>query len=529
MKRLDMINSKDILRQRFGLGLTRDQIATAVGVSAGSVSNVLKRAAAAGLAQWPLPDGLDDNTLHDRLYPTVVRDKEQMPPDWDEIINEFKSPRGRRRAKLTKRQLWIDYRDEVEAQGGSAYCYSQFCALLKEQLNDGPDAAVMRFEYAPGHFAMSDFSGKTLSLRTAQGDVDVEIFVAVLPHSNLIYAEAVPDQKVSHWCMTHRRALEYFGGVPKCVIIDNLKSGVKKSDREAPHLNPTFREFALHYGIAVLPTRANRPQDKGPVESAVGTVQSRILLALRKETFFSLSQMNAAIRRELHKLNTTPMANGESRRALFEASEQGMLAALPLHSWEWGEWHIRKAARNCHVAIERNHYSVPAAYIGRDVHVRLSERMVEVFLQRDGERIAVHPRNKGKNQYATQAEHMPKRLNAVRDIRNPDYGDFLLRQAHSIGPNASVWAERCFASRDFPEQAYTTVQGMIRLAERYGNNRLDALCAEAIDIERFASGYLRDRLKSGGKPKPMRPGHEETIPDHGNIRGSTYYRRRKAP
>ena len=128
----------------------------------------------------------------------------------------------------------------------------------------------MRFEYASGQYAMSEFSGKTLSLQGKGGDmVDVEIFVVVLPYSNLIYAEAVPDQKISHWAMAHRRALEYFGGVPSCLIIDNLKSGVIKLDREEPHLNATFREFTLHYGMATLPTRSSRPTDKDAAESAV--------------------------------------------------------------------------------------------------------------------------------------------------------------------------------------------------------------------------------------------------------------------
>ena len=492
-------------------------------------SGVLKRARAAGLSYWPLPDDLDDRALHEKLYPSSDCDSTYAQPAWDEIITELKAPRGRRRAKLTQRQVWVEYRDEVEARGGTAYCYSQFCALLKKQLKSGSEAAEMHFDYAPGLYAMSDFSGKTLPLRTVDGEVDVEIFVVVLAHSNLIYAEAVPDQKICHWCMAHRRALEYFGGSSKCLIIDNLKSGVKKPDREDPQLNPTFREFALHYGLAVLPARVNRAQDKGAVESAVGVVQSRILLALRHETFFSLEQMNAAIWRELDKLNAAPMASGESRRAVFEANEHAKLVQLPSHPWEWGEWTLRKVARNCHVAIERNHYSVPAAYIGRTVEVRISERMIEVFLERGGERIAVHRRKKGSNRYATQPEHMPKRFNAVRDIRNPDYGDILLGQARGIGPNASAWAERCFASKDFPEQAFTTVQGMIRLAEKHGFARLDAVCVEALELERFASGFLRDRLGNGGEPEPLRPEHTEAIPDHINIRGGPYYKGERLP
>ena len=106
--------------------------------------------------------------------------------------------------------------------------------------------------------------------------------------------------------------------------------------------------------------------------------------------------MNKAIWQELEKLNEGKMANGESRRALFEARERAALAALPINPWNWGEWTVRKVARNCHISVERNHYSVPFAQIGREVDVRKSERMIEVFLEGGGERIAVHPRKKGK-------------------------------------------------------------------------------------------------------------------------------------
>ena len=527
MKKTNMIDCRDIIRLRFDLGLTHRQIASSTGVASGTVANVLKRVTEAGLGQWPLPKDLDETALRARLYPSGGANKalRQQRPDWDEVIKGLKEPRGRRRAKMTQRQLWVEYRDEIEAQGGVAYSYSRFCAKLKDLLLAEPAAAEMRFDYAPGQYAMSDFSGKTLSLRDKSGGVvDVEIFVAVLPYSNLIYAEAVLDQKINSWAMAHRRALEYFKGVPKCLIIDNLKSGVTRPDREEPHLNATFREFAQHYGLAILPARPCRPTDKGAAESAVRTVQSRILLALRDMAFYSLEAMNKAIWQELEKLNEGKMANGESRRALFEASERAALAALPINPWNWGEWTVRKVARNCHISVERNHYSVPFAHIGREVDVRKSERMIEVFLEGGGERIAVHPRKRGKNLYTTRDEHMPRRLNAVQHIRSPDYGNVLLQQAGEIGPNALAWAERAFASRDFPEQAFTSVQGMIRLAEKHGDNRIDAICIEALDHEKFASGFLRDRVANGG-PTTMSMSVEptEAIPEHSNIRGPNYY------
>ena len=218
------------------------------------------------------------------------------------------------------------------------------------------------------------------------------------------------------------------------------------------------------------------------------------------------------------------MAAGATRRDLFEASERAALKPLPRDPWEWGEWIERKVGPNCHVRIRRNHYSVPERHIGATVHVRVGERMVEIFTAREGERIAVHPLRSGANQYATRPEHMPDRLQAVRDIRSPDWGNILLSQARRIGPLAGAWAERCFASRDFPEQAFATVQGMIRLADDHGADRLETLCGEALDLNRIASGFLRERLKNGIRTPAPRPEVRETIPRHGNIRGGNYYR-----
>ena len=522
MKRIGMNDIKDILRQRHGLGLTRDGIAAATGVSAGTVSHVLERASAAGLS-WPLPDDLDDDALRERLYPPATRDSRHAQPDWDAVIEELNALRKRRRARLTRRQLWKEYRDEARARGEAAYSYSQFCARLKARLKGGGGKTRMHFEYAPGLWGLSDFSGKTLGLRTGRGEKDVEIFVAVLAHSDMTYAEAVPDQSVRHWTMAHRRALEYFGGVPERWIIDNLKAGVDKPHREEPRLNPSFREFAQHYNLAVLPARPRQPTDKAKVEAAVGAIQTSILLALRHEVFFSLATMNAAIRRELDRLNEAPMARGESRHAIFEANERAHLQLLPAEAWEWTEWLPRKVAQNGHVRVEHNHYSVPDGNVGREFAVRAGERMIEVFLERGGERIAVHRRKNGRNQYATEPEHMPDRLNAVRDIREPDYGDILLGRARKVGPNALAWAERCFASRDFLEQAFATVQGMIRLADDHGAERIDALCAEALDLNRLASGFLRERIKNGTGPDRRRAQARETIPGHDNIRGGDYY------
>jgi len=182
---------KEILRHRHGLGLTRAQTATAAGVSTGTVSHILERASAAGLS-WPLPDGLDDETLRARLYPSVARDAGCVQPDWETVLAELGRKRKRRRTRVTRRQLWVEYRDEARAQGAAPYSYSRFCALLAERLEGQGGKAQMHFDYEPGLWGLSDFSGKTLALRTGRGETDVEVY-ATHPHHMPERLKAVRD------------------------------------------------------------------------------------------------------------------------------------------------------------------------------------------------------------------------------------------------------------------------------------------------------------------------------------------------
>ncbi len=172
MKRIDTMSIRDILRHHHDLGLPRAEIAVAVSVSAGTVSNVLERAQAAGLS-WPLPSDLDDDGLRAQLYPPAPRESGYAPPDWDGVLRELRAKRKRRRVRVTRRTLCEEYRAEAEAQRGRAYGYSQFCARLKARQGSCGVLAQMHFDYEPGLYGMADFSGKTLALRTGRGETDV--------------------------------------------------------------------------------------------------------------------------------------------------------------------------------------------------------------------------------------------------------------------------------------------------------------------------------------------------------------------
>ena len=524
MRKADMIDIKDILRQRHGPGLTRDDIAAAAGVGAGTVSNALRRAEAAGLSRWPLPDGLDDGALRERPCPRPTeRDIGHVQPDWAATGGEYRAPPGRRRARLTQRQLRAGYRDGVLAEGGRAYGRSQFRALPGERL-EGPNARTdMRFDYAPGLYGMSDFSGKTLSVRTATGEADVEIFVAVPPHSNLIHAEAVPDRKTCHWVMAHRRAPGRFGGSPRCWIVDNLRSGVARADREDPRPDPSFREFAGHYGVAVLPARSGKPRDKGrggggredgPDPRPAAAAQRDVPVDRGDERRHPPRDRQA--RRGPDGEGTEPPRGVRGRRARGPVAAAGGSVGMGGVAGPQGGAERSRVLRAEPLLGARGQRRAGGRGARRRAHAR--------GVRGEGRRAPRRPSPQDRAQRIRDGSGPHARPSgAVRDIRSPDHRGIPLARARRIGENALARAERCMASRDFPERAYAAVRGTVRLAETHGCGRVDAARAEALDANRLASGYLRDRLGKGAGPAPRRDGAGETIPAHANVRGGSHY------
>jgi len=260
----------------------------------------------------------------------------------------------------------------------------------------------MRLDHAPGLHGTPDLSGRTLALRTATGGTDVETPVAVPPHSGLTCAGAAPDRKVGHWTMAHRRAPEHFGGSPVRWVIDNLKSGVARADRGDPRPGPGFREFARHHGPAILPARNHRPRHRAAAESAVRTVQGRVLPPPRADP------------------------------------------------WDRGDWLRRRVGPDGHLSLGRNRCPVPEGSIGREVGVCVGGCMIGVFVERGGGASPSIASGPGAHEYATDPARMPDRPRAVRGIRGPDHGGILIGRARGTGANALSRAERCMAPAGLP-------------------------------------------------------------------------------
>jgi transposase len=351
-------------------GVSAREIGRTLGVARSTIQDNLKRASTTGLA-WPLAGDLTDAVLEQRLFAHAgVRRgfRRRREPDWASLACELKRP------GVNLMVLWEEYR-AVHPEG---YGYSRFCDLFREF--ERRLSPTMRQDHPAGDKVFVDYSGKKIMIFDRETGVvrDAEIFVAVLGASNYTYAEATWTQTLPDWIEAHVRMFRFFGGVPRLVVPDNLKSGVHRASFYDPEINRSYGMMASHYGVGILPARPRKPRDKAKVEAGVRFAQTYILGRLRRQTFFSLAETNAAIAAALERINAHVMRRiGVSRRQLFETVEMPVLAPLPDADYQFAEWLLARVSLDYHVEVDGFFYSVPHGLIREQVDVRATTRTIE--------------------------------------------------------------------------------------------------------------------------------------------------------
>ena len=510
-KRLSMRTIKEVLRLRFEVGLSGRQIAHSCGMGRTTVREYLQRAERAGVG-WPLPETMTDGDLEGLLFPPVPPGAGARPlPDWREVHEELKG-RG-----VTLFVLWEEYK----AAHPEGLQYSRFCDLYRAWRGKLP--VWMRQEHKAGEKLFIDYAGMTMPVRDPKtGAVrEAQIFVATLGASYYTYAEAAWTQTLPDFIASHVRAFQFFGGVSELLVPDNLRSAVSHSCRYEPDANPTYTRMAEHYGTAILPARPVKPKDKSRVESSVKGIEQRVLAKLRHQTFFSLEDLNRAIRQLLEEYNDCPFQLLEgSRRSAFEKLERPALKPLPQRPFEYEEWEQRRVNLDYHVRLrsDEHNYSVPHRLVGEIIDVRLTADIVECFHK--GQRVASHLRSPQKNGYTTLSEHMPE---AHREHAKwtPER---IVHWVGKAGPCAAQVAERILASWPHPQQGFRACRGLIRLGEAYGSDRLEAACERALAIHSASYKSVNEILKQGLDRLPLpKPRTSTPAIVHENVRGADYY------
>jgi transposase len=304
------------------------------------------------------------------------------------------------------------------------------------------------------------------------------------------------------------------------LVPDNLKSGVSKACKYEPDLNPTYSDMAEHYGCAVLPARPRKPRDKATVENGVLIAKRWILAVLRHRTFYSLAELNDAIRECLERLNTRPLRRAkQSRRELFEAIDRPNALPLSPRPYEYAEWYKAKVQLNYHIEVDRHYYSVPYQLLHERLDIRLTATIVEAFHK--GGRVAAHVRSHVKGGYTTLPEHMPPEHRFYAEWNPARF----IQWAGKTGESTARLVETILATRPYPEQGYKACLGIINLTRDFEPARVEAAARRALKFKACSYRSMKAILSAGLDRQPDNgeqhglPG----LPPHQNIRGQEYY------
>lgn len=353
------------------------------------------------------------------------------------------------------------------------------------KLLDTPPFPCRRMECSPGEEAQVDF-GRGAPVVSGDSRRGAWVFRIVLSNSRKAYSESVHGQTTENFIRALENAFRRFGGVPKTLVIDNLRAAVRKADWFEPELNPKVISFCEHYGTVILPTRPYTPEHKGKVESSVKYVKNN---ALKGKIFASLAKQNEYLR-DWEKNTADKRIHGTIRKQVEKAFEEEKphLQPLPFELFECFEEGRRKVHRDGYVEVDRSYYMVPEEYCGREVWARWNNRTVRVFNMRFME-IAFHTK-KEPGKFSDIKEFISEKRISAMERGNK----WIIERAAGIGPNAEAWARAVTGNREKP--GIRVVQGLLSLRKTYSAGTIEDACERALAVEAFHLKDVKSLLKA---------------------------------
>jgi transposase len=517
------INVKLIIQLKES-GMSQREIASTRHISRNSVSDVFTYCNQHHVTYADVAD-MDENEVYYLVYP-AKKDTELVfaDPDYEYIHKELKKP------GVTLKLLHDEYVKKCNETNQTPMGRTKFNEGYADFV--GANNLTNHIEHKPGDRAEVDWAGKTMHyVNISTGEiVTVYLFVSVLPFSQYAYIEPRLDEKMSSFILCNVHMLEYFQGVPRRIVCDNLKTGVVSHPKEGEIiLTDDYSSFGQYYVTAIMPAPVKRPKKKASVESTVGDATTAIIAALRNEKFYSFEAIKAAVARKLEEFNHAPFEKREGSRYEVWLEEKEQLRPLPATRYELAEWSRgHKVGPDCHIMYNKNHYSVPYQYAnkkGLRVDLRITDTTVEIYY--DNERIATHPKFPSyvKNKYSTDKRHMPPKFANAQE-----WDDERIRNwAKKIGPYTAMVIDRVFERVDIKEQGYNPCLSILGLAKRYSDCRLETACEIAIKRGIPSPRYrnLNSILSANQdedylQKKAAQAPAEDT--SRGYLRGSDYYK-----
>lgn len=348
--------------------------------------------------------------------------------------------------------------------------------------------ATIHITTVPGEEAQVDYGYVGLMKDRNGNDRKVYAFVMTLSHSRYRYVEFVTSQDQISWCQSHINAFNFFGAVPKRILLDNLKAGVIKPDIYDPIINKSYQELSHFYGFVIDPAKSAKPQHKGKVEKSVHIVKQQLIAACHYQ---NIDQANSfAIEWCKHEISQRECTTtGRTPQELFELEDKPNMLKLRKDPFDIAEWTIGKVNNDHHLVVKRNFYSVPTSYIKQDVNIRIGLKSIQVY--HENKLIKTHVRSFDRGQWVTDindyhdsAKHHIKML--------PQQ---CIKLAQEIGEATLDFIQNILS--DGSRTNLRKAHALLRLQDHYENSRIEAACLRCIAYDNYEHQSVLRVLQSG--------------------------------
>jgi transposase len=497
-------------------GFTQRQIARSVKCAKSTVGIIQKKCRETGFTYSRAAETTDEDIIK-ALYPEGPGGR----PEKDGVDFETVQKLLEKRPRINLMYAWEEYRmNNPDGLG-----YSQFCYRYRKWRNASGKEVVMLQDREAGKELFVDWMGDTLScvVDSETGKtLKAHFFVAALGDSGYPVAEAFPDEKMDSWLTAHIHTFSRLGGLPRIVVPDNCRTAVYKPNYYDPGINRSYQDLASYYQVAIIPARIRSPRDKAPVESTVGWLETWLVQWLKTEgPYGSFAELNRAIGRRMADLVKRPFQKrAGTRESVFLALDKPALRPLPPSPYEIAEYQTRRVPDNYHLEYSGFYYSVPFEYYKQEVTLRITHSMIEVY---DGRcrRIAVHERHYTGKRYVTVRNHMPANHQFQLD-RNRFDGNRYRSWAASIGEHTCALIGALLSGAEIEETAYRSCMGILQCGKRYGNERLEAACKRARELNSHSYSTVYNILKNH-QEQTIQMELIKPTPLHENVRGAVSF------
>jgi transposase len=378
--------------------------------------------------------------------------------------------------------------------------YENFCRFYR-LYHSKPSEIQISFpiERLPGISLEVDYSGDKMEITNpATGEIfEAELFVGALTYSSYFYAEFTLTQKLPDFIGCCERALLHIGKVPEFIVSDNCLTAVTKVERYDTTLNKMFTDFCHHYGMIADPARVRRPKDKPVVERSIGVIQQEFFQMMRNRTFTSLFELNQELKKYLASKMDEVMKERRLSRNQLLAHELEKMACLPDSSFELFDYKRCKVHPDCHIRHQKNCYSVPYRFVGKEVEVKFNDKMIHIYSETD--LIGIHSIAVGHGHYMSNPAHYPEdrlidinyHLNSVR------------QKAKKVGPNTELLVKRLLeVPRQHPMRNLPKIQGILVLKEKYSIEALEYASEAALESNKLSYYFIKSCSSNYRTPKP---------------------------